>query len=131
MYNIPRASDIFESSKILNNRTFATGTASRQRTLLLKTSGPVLFGTCICSNVETILSWTCHISGPFEFRTSLGTSILLYVNGLDIDKRKAVFVNNDTYFWPWTTVTDLIGHLHISVMTVPKVKYMWFSVFLL
>ena len=45
--------------------------------LLLRTPGPVPFGTCICSNVETILSWTCHIYGPFEFRTSLGTSILL------------------------------------------------------
>ena len=39
--------------------------------------GPVLFGNYICSNVETILSWTCHVYGPFEFRTSLGTSILL------------------------------------------------------
>ena len=45
--------------------------------LLLRTPGPVPFGTCICSNVETILSLTCHIYGPFEFRTSLGTSILL------------------------------------------------------
>ena len=44
---------------------------------LLRTPGPVPFGTCICSNVETILSWTCHVYGPFEFRTSLGTSILL------------------------------------------------------
>ena len=50
--------------------------ANRGR-LLLRTPGPVLFGTCICSNVETILSWTCHVYGPFEFRTSLGTSILL------------------------------------------------------
>ena len=41
-------------------------------------NGPVPFGTCICSNVETIRSWTCHIYGPFEFRTSLGTSILLF-----------------------------------------------------
>ena len=41
--------------------------------------GPVPFGTCICSNVETILSWTCHVYGPFEFRTSLGTSILLLI----------------------------------------------------
>ena len=32
---------------------------------------------CICSSVETILSWTCHVYGPFEFRTSLDTSILL------------------------------------------------------
>ena len=44
--------------------------------LLLRTPGPVPFGTCICSNVETILYWTCHVCGPFEFRTSLGTSIL-------------------------------------------------------
>ena len=45
--------------------------------LLLRTPGPVPFGTCICSNVETILSWTCHVYGPFEFRIFLGTSILL------------------------------------------------------
>ena len=50
--------------------------ANRGR-LLIRTPGPVPFGTCICSNVETILSWTCHVYGPFEFRTSLGTSILL------------------------------------------------------
>ena len=50
--------------------------ANRGR-LLLRTPGPVPFGTFICSNVETILSWTCHVYGPFEFRTSLGTSILL------------------------------------------------------
>ena len=50
--------------------------ANRGR-LLLRTPGPVPFGTCICSNVETILSWTCHVYGPFEFRTSLGTSIFL------------------------------------------------------
>ena len=50
--------------------------ANRGR-LLLRTPGPVPFGTCICSNVETILSWTSHVYGPFEIRTSLGTSILL------------------------------------------------------
>ena len=44
--------------------------ANRGR-LLLRTPGPVPFGTCICSNVETILSWTCHVYGPFEFRTPL------------------------------------------------------------
>ena len=52
--------------------------ANRGR-LLLRTPGPVPFRTCICSNVETILSWTCHVYGPFEFRTSLGTSILLLI----------------------------------------------------
>ena len=55
--------------------------ANRGR-LLLRTPGPVPFGTCICSNDETILSWTCHVYGPFEFRTSLGTSILLWTNGI-------------------------------------------------
>ena len=50
--------------------------ANRGR-LLLRTPGPVPFGTCICSYVETNRSWTCHVYGPFEFRTSLGTSILL------------------------------------------------------
>ena len=49
--------------------------ANRAR-LLLRTPGPVPLGTCICSNVETIRSWTCHAYGPFEFRTSLATSIL-------------------------------------------------------
>ena len=49
--------------------------ANRGRSLL-RTPGPVPFGTCICSNVETIHSWTYHVYGPFEFRTSLGTSIL-------------------------------------------------------
>ena len=52
--------------------------ANRGR-LLLRTPGPVPFGTCTCSYVETILCWTCHIYGPFEFRISLGTSILLDV----------------------------------------------------
>ena len=53
--------------------------ANRGR-LLLRTPGPIPFGTCICSYVETILSLTCHVYGPFEFRTSLGTSILLIIN---------------------------------------------------
>ena len=48
--------------------------ANRGR-LVLQTPGPVPFGTYICSNVETILSWTCHVYGPFVFRTSLGISI--------------------------------------------------------
>ena len=31
--------------------------------LLLRTPGPVPFGTCICSNVETIFTWVCHVFG--------------------------------------------------------------------
>ena len=59
------------------HRTSQRVRLSNRGRLLLRTPGPVPFGTCICSNVETILSWTCHIYGPFEFRKSLGTSILL------------------------------------------------------
>ena len=57
--------------------------ANRGR-LLLRTPGHVPFGTCICSNVETIPSWTCYIYGTFEFRTSLGTSILLHLYYLSL-----------------------------------------------
>ena len=59
------------------HRTLQRVRLANRRRLLLRTPGPVPFGTCICSNVETILSWACHVYGPFEFRTSLGASILL------------------------------------------------------
>ena len=67
--------------------------ANRGRSLL-RTPGPVPFGTCICSNVETILSWTCHVYGPFEFRTSLGTSILLL-----FEQRTTFTFRCSTYIW--------------------------------
>ena len=63
--------------------------ANRGR-LLLRTPGPVPFGTYICSNVETIFSWTCHVYGPFELRTSLGTSILL-VYTVKVQPRKLLY----------------------------------------
>ena len=56
---------------------------SNRGRLLLRTPGPFPFETCICSNIETILSWTCHVYGPFEFRASLGTSIWLLGRGLN------------------------------------------------
>ena len=67
--------------------------ANRGR-LLFRTPGPVPFGTCICSNVETILSWTCHVYGPFEFRTSLGTSILVLLINLPYSPN-AKFISGD------------------------------------
>ena len=88
--------------------------ANRGR-LLLRTPGPVPFGTCICSNVETILSWTCHVYGPFEFRTSLGTSILLQTNivktGIKVNKNsdngshicckeQKTYLQNEKFFLP-------------------------------
>ena len=52
--------------------------ANRGR-LLICAHDPAPFRTCKCSNVETSLSWTCHVS-RLEFRTSLGISILLAYN---------------------------------------------------
>ena len=68
--------------------------ANRGR-LLLRTPGHVPFETCICSNVETIFSWACHVYGPFEFRTSLGTSILLQSDCLS--KKLAIFRSKQIY----------------------------------
>ena len=48
--------------------------ANRGR-LLLRTPGPVPFGTCICSYVETILSWTCHVYDLLSFEHP---SVLLF-----------------------------------------------------
>ena len=59
------------------HRTLQRVRLANRRRLLLWTPGPVPFGICICSNVETLLSWTCHVYGPFEFRTFLGAAILL------------------------------------------------------
>ena len=64
--------------------------ANRGR-LLLRTPGPVPIGSCICSNVDTILSWTCHVYGPFEFRTSLGASILLAL-GVFVFRKHSGFI---------------------------------------
>ena len=86
--------------------------ANRGR-LLLRTPGPVPFGTCICSNVETILSWTCHVYGPFEFRTSLGTSILLCP--YDISVGVWVFVIGlsqiSSFFYLYLVIISLTKHL--------------------
>ena len=57
----------------------ATGVACLQGTLT--PPGHLVlshFGTCMCSNVETNLSWTCPRLRTFEFRTPLGTSLLLW-----------------------------------------------------
>ena len=48
--------------------------ANRGR-LLLRTPGPVPHGTCMCSNVETDLSWTCLVSGFLSFEHP---SVLLF-----------------------------------------------------
>ena len=53
------------------------------------------FGICMCSNVETNRSWTCLVSGFFEFRTSIGTSLLLHTT-----------VNNNWYDFNNFHITD-------------------------
>ena len=50
------------------HRTYATGAACQQRTLTPPdTWSCPHFGTCMCSNVETNLSWTCLVSGLLNF----------------------------------------------------------------
>ena len=73
------------------HRTLQRVRLTNRGRLLLRTPGPVPCGTCICSNVETILSWTCHVYGPFESRTSLGTSILLGMRTADADSSGYLF----------------------------------------
>ena len=51
--------------------------ASKQRTLTPPDTWSCPISDLYCSNAETILSLSCHVYGPFEFRTPLGTSILL------------------------------------------------------
>ena len=60
------------------HRTLHRVRLANRRRLLIRTPGPVPFGTCICSNVETFPSWIFHVYGwPFEFQPSLSTSFCL------------------------------------------------------
>ena len=45
------------------HRTLQRVRLANKGRLLLRTPGPVPFGTCICSNVEIIFSWACHVFG--------------------------------------------------------------------
>ena len=54
--------DIFYQIARCFYRTFATGAACQQKTLAPLDTGPVPFGTCRCSSVETCLSWTWHVT---------------------------------------------------------------------
>ena len=83
------------------HRTYATGAACQQRTLTPPDtwSCPTLGRACVLmsrpispelvlspdsgiSNTPRYFSFACHVYGPIEFRTSLGTSILLLRLGL-------------------------------------------------
>ena len=75
------------------HRTLQRERLANRGRLLLRTPGPVPVGTCICSNVETILSWTCHVYGPFEFWTSLGTYILLF----PVESRDSIYSASHEY----------------------------------
>ena len=83
------------------------------------------FGTCMCSNVETNLSWTCLVSGLLNFEHP---SVLLFCLVLIAD-------NNCWYDvkWhsdPWPTVTSKPIRLSTNFMTlIPSLtfaEYGWF-----
>ena len=63
--------------EVSKGHLYSVRLTNRER-LLLRTPGPVRYGTLICSNDETIHPWTCRAYGTFEFRTTHGTSILLH-----------------------------------------------------
>ena len=56
--------------------------AARGRLLLVLSH----FGTCMCSNVETNLSWTCLVSGPLNFEHP---SVLLFC----LEKREEIWLS--------------------------------------
>ena len=64
----------FDVVTTLFQLVFACWELANTGSLLLRTPGPVSW-CFICSNVETRLSWTCHVSGLW-IRASLCTSIL-------------------------------------------------------
>ena len=94
--------------------------------LLLRTPGPVPFGTCIWSNVETILSWNCHVYGPFKFRTSLGTSILLVLRTTLLTWLKIIWKNYTrlalTIILQWVSVLSPGGRIwcHVISSSTPR-----------
>ena len=83
--------------------------ANRWR-LLFRTAAPVPLGTCIRSNVESIFSWTCHVLTDFEFRTSLGTFILLWCSHFLLSCcRKSRIINQlNTQVW-WLQLLQLVS----------------------
>ena len=84
------------------HRTYATGAACQQRTLY--SSGHLVlshFGTCMCSNVETNLSWTCLVSGLLSFEHP---SVLLFCSR----PRKVSTLLEKPFFHFW------LGILHAS-----------------
>ena len=60
------------------------------------TPGLIQFGTCICSNVENIHSWTYHVYWPFEFLTSLG---IFYTFILPLNYMMFLLVLYSFLFW--------------------------------
>ena len=80
----------YQISGVFHRKLQQVRLANRGR-LLLRTPGPVPFGTCICSDADTIFSWACHVL-DFEFRTYLGTSILLILQDIDQSRNHVAIV---------------------------------------
>ena len=99
--------------------------ANRGR-LFLRKPGPVPFGTCICSNVETVLSWACRVCGPFGFRASLGASVFIKTIA-DVLKRRirrlkrSVNTRHESIFCDPEVVREL-SRLHENFVIVPADK---------
>ena len=80
------------------------------------------FGTCMCSNVETNLSWTCLVSGLLNFEHP---SVLLFCFKWYFMMKRAVFY---LYFCKWTNEsffpTKVKCRHHITTLNNYKINNM-------
>ena len=72
--------------------------------LLLQTPGPVPFGNCICSNIENILFWMCHVSGLWisKRKRRRSDSVSLYFHFLHL-WFPLKWHQGSMNLWPWLT----------------------------
>ena len=85
------------------------------------------FGTCMCSNVETNLSWTCLVFGPLNFEHP---SVLLFCL-LSVQKSysKYHFQLQPSTFWSWCSefhsAIMILSGLAVSVSTCWTCCHRW------
>ena len=82
------------------------------------------FGTCMCSNVETNLSWTCLVSGLLNFEHP---SVLLFCIVAQGKKRNSKNVLNARQYtvntWLYVLPIFTFEHLPVHLKWVSRITY--------